>query len=88
MSKEELKQFIDGKQCVGYWEKLGGVEVHDIQHTAEGIVFFIKAGIMTSNPTYHRRTLVEFGMDGGHRDNVRVYNTRLYIDECLRLGGM
>ena len=85
MNKEKLKEFIDSKQCVGYWDRFGGVEVHDIQHTPDGIVFFVKAGVMTNDPTYHKRTLLEFGMDGGHRANIRVYNTRLYVDECIRV---
>ena len=81
----ERKNEIENSPVIGYWSCLGGVEVRKIEYTPEGILFWIKANAWCGKPTYHIRKVIEqFSNDGPHRDNVRVYNHRLYLDECLR----
>ena len=86
MSGSKIKQIIEDNSTVGYWDDFGGIEVHKIEETPEGIFFYIKAGVLSGRPTYHRRKVSEYGtVDGFHRDNVKVYNKRFYLDECLRV---
>lgn len=85
MTRQAKKDKIEGSKIIGYWSCLGGVEVRDIQYTPEGIIFYIKANAWYGKPTYHKTKVIEqFTTDGSHRDHVRVYNQRLYLDECLR----
>lgn len=85
MNNAEKKNIIENSPVIGYWSCLGGVEVRKIEHTPDGIIFYIKANAWYGEPTYHTRKVIEqYSSDGMHRDNVRVYNRRLYLDECLR----
>ena len=78
------RQEISTMKPIAYWSDLGGVEVYKIEDTIDGTIFYVRAGVMSGNPTYHRRKVLTFGMDGGHRDNIRIFNHRLYLDDCLR----
>lgn len=84
MTREEKRKIIDGSPILGYWLNLGGVEVRKIDYTPDGIMFYIKANVQ-GQATYHRRKVSEqYSNDGAHKDNIKVYNQRLYIKDCLR----
>lgn len=85
MRKKDVPDFIKANKPVGYWSELGGVEVYLIEDTPDGIYFYCKAGLMGGKPTYHKTKVWVFGTDGGHKDNIRIYNKRLYLKDCLRL---
>ena len=87
MTKQDKINLIENNPCVAYWsEGLNGHEVHKIEYTPDGIIFYIKANVGCSNPTYHRRRVIEqFSSDGSHRDHVRIYGRRYYLDDCLRV---
>lgn len=86
MTREEKKELINSSPVVGYWNRFGGVEVRKIEHTPDGIMFYIKANVQCSEPTYHIRKVSEqYSNDGAHSDNVKIYNHRLYIRDCLRV---
>lgn len=85
MTREEKKSIIENSSILGYWSSLGGVEVRKIEDTPDGIIFYVKANAWNGHPTYHIRKLsTKFSNDGAHKDNIKVYNQRLYLDECLR----
>lgn len=84
MTREEKRKIIDNSPMLGYWDRLGGVEVHKIDYTPDGIIFYIKANVQ-GQATYHRRKVSEqYSNDGAHGDNVKIYNQRLYIRDCLK----
>ena len=86
MTRQTKKEIIESSPVIGYWyEGLNGHEVHKIEETPDGIMFYIKANVGCSNPTYHVRKLIEqFTVDGSHRDHIRLFGRRYYLDECLR----
>lgn len=85
MTREEKKSIIENSSILGYWSSLGGVEVRKIEDTPDGIKFYVKANAWYGRPTYHiRKVSTQFSNDGAHKDNIKVYNQRLYLDECLR----
>lgn len=85
MTREEKKSIIENSSILGYWSSLGGVEVRKIEDTPDGIKFYVKANAWYGCPTYHiRKVSTQFSNDGAHKDNIKVYNQRLYLDECLR----
>ena len=82
MSKKDI---IEANNVIGYWSCLGGVEVRKIDYTPDGIMFYIKANAWYGHPTYHKTKVIEqYTVDGTHRDHVRIYNQRLYLDDCIR----
>lgn len=85
MTRQDKIDSIENSEILGYWSCLGGVEVRKIDYTPDGIMFYIKANAWYGKPTYHITKVIEqFTCDGPHRDHVRIYNRRLYLDECLR----
>lgn len=85
MTIREKKEIIDNSPLLGYWSNLGGVEVRKIEETPDGIRFWVKANAWCSEPTYHiRKVSTQFSNDGAHKDNIKVYNQRLYLEDCLR----
>lgn len=85
MTREYKVSTIEESRVIGYWSCLGGVEVRKIDYTPDGIMFWIKANAWCSKPTYHRTKVIEqYTSDGAHRDHVKIYNQRLYLDDCLR----
>ena len=86
MSNAEKRAIIESNPVIAYWyEGLNGHEVHKIEHTPDGIMFYIKANVGCSNPTYHvRRVIEKFTVDGKHDDHVRIYGRRYYLRDCLR----
>ena len=76
---------IDAMETIAYWYDMGGIEVKDIQHMPDGIMFYIKAGTMCSVPTYHRTKVIEqYTVDGAHADHIRLFGRRFYLRDCLR----
>jgi len=86
MTTQRKREIIENSPVIAYWyEGLNGHEVHKIEETPKGIMFYIKANVGTSNPTYHiRKVSMQFTNDGAHRDNVKICGKRYYLDECLR----
>lgn len=85
MGGKALREKIDSSELIAYWTDCGGVEVYDIEHTPDGIMFYVKACTMSSKPTYHRTKVIEqYTIDGAHADHIRIYNRRLYLKDCLR----
>jgi len=77
---------IDTMETIAYWFDYGGIEVKDIQYTPDGIMFYVKAGTMCSEPTYHKRKVIEqYSIDGAHADHIRLFGRRLYLRDCLRV---
>lgn len=82
----KVMEIVENNDVIGYWEKLGGVEVHKVEETPSGVALYVKANVLSGSPTYHRRTILPYGgKDGSHKDNIRVYNTRLYLEDCIRV---
>lgn len=85
MTHKEKREIIESLPIIGYWSVLGGVEVRKIEYTPDGIMFWVKANAWSSSPTYHIRKVTEqYTVDERHPDNIRVYNQRLYLHDCLR----
>lgn len=85
MTNAEKIRIIESAPVIGYWSCLGGVEVRFIDYTPDGIMCYVKANAWCGKPTYHIRKVSEqYTNDGRHRDNIKIYNQRLYLDECLR----
>lgn len=66
-------------KTLGYWSALGGVEVKDIQYGIEDYVVCL-ANAWNGKASAHR-VKVNYA---GNRSFIRVHNTRLYMDECIR----
>ena len=85
MKIEKKIETINNGPVLGYWTNFGGVEIRKIEHTPNGIRFWIKANVQSSTPTYHiRKVSTQFSNDGNHKDNIKVYNKRLYLEDCIR----
>ena len=85
MTAKEKREIIDNSPVLGYWSNLGGVEVRKIEDTPNGIMFYVKANVQSNKPTYHiRKVSIRWSNDGAHQDNIKVYNQRLYLADCLR----
>lgn len=86
MTKQAKKEIVESNPVIGYWyEGLNGHEVHKIEYTPDGIMFYIKANVGCSNSTYHKRKVIEqYTVDGSHKDHIRLFGRRLYLKDCLR----
>lgn len=86
MTTQRKREIIENSPVIAYWyEGLNGHEVHKIEETPDGIIFYIKANVGCSNPSYHKRKVVEqCTIDGMHKDHIRLFGRRYYLHDCLR----
>lgn len=86
MTGQVKREIIESNEVIGYWEDgLAGIEVHKIDYTPDGIIFYIKT-VGYGEPTYHIRKVVEqYTIDGSHQDYIRLGSRRWYLKDCIKV---
>ena len=77
------KAIYRGKSTVGVHSDFGGIEIKDILYGINDYVVCV-SGTMCDNEKLH--IVHERKIYYGNRPYFRLYNRRIYLDECMRVG--
>jgi len=82
MTKAEQETYKNMKS-IGYWSVFGIVEVKQIEHGIEDYMIVVAGTTLSSSVQKVHRLRIKTTKAG--RDYVKLYDTNLYLDDCLRV---